>query len=720
MTAPVALVLDDAHLLRNSERRAALSVLADHVPAGSRLALSGRAEPPLRVARLRAEGKITEIGPADLSLTRSEAYLLLRAAEVALGEDEVAELHRRTEGWAAALYLAALYLREGGTLAGAVVSFGGGDRLVSEYVESEFLARISARDRVFLTRTAVLERMSGPLCEAVLEQPGSGAALAGLARSNMLLVPLDRRGQWYRYHHLFRDMLLAELERLEPGMTAVLRRRAAAWCLAHGQPEEALEYSVAAGDVDQAARIVQSLTLRTYRQGRVTTLQRWLRWLDDRDGIEGNPVIAAQASIVAAVTGRPVEAERWADAVDRWQDQDPARPADPVAEAWAAEVRAVLCRRGIEQMRADADETARRFAAANIVMPAAAYFQGIARVLSGDLHDGDAFLEDVISIGDSAAPDVLAGAFCQRSLVAMARGHWDQAEALARDAAAVLRRAGIEDSYASALVSAVQARVAVHRGDSAAARRELVSAQRLRPLLLTYAFPSLAVQARIELTRVHLALADVAGARTLMREIDELLRRRPGLGTLIGQAEELRARLAEVRGPDVPGASALTGAELRLLPMLPTHLSLPEIGAEWNTTAPRIPPTGSISDPSQASTCCRRSVGRMKRHHQDRTEHQRGLGRRAQQETGEYRAESPRGRDTHDDQAADHAAGVPAQPPQVQRQTRVIQDHRHHQRHQRLEGRPQHSLGVNVDGQRARDEARREQDDQRRDAEAAG
>jgi len=362
-------------------------------------------------------------------------------------------------------------------------------------------------------------------------------------------------------------------------MMAVLRRRAAAWCLANGAPEEALEYSMAAGDVDQSADLIQTLTLKTYRQGRVTTCQRWHRWLDDRDGIEGHPVIAADAAIVAAVTGRPAEAERWADAVDRWQDRHPTRPADPAAEASAAEVRAVLCRRGIEQMRADADETARRFAAANIVMPAAAYLQGIARVLSGDLHGGDAFLADAIGIGESAAPDVLAGALCERSLLAMARGRWDQAEASAREAAAVLRRAGVEDSYASPLVSAVHARLALHLGDDAAARRELVRAQRLRPLL-TYALPYLAVQARLELTRVHLALADIAGARTLMREIDGLLKRRPGLGTLAGQAEELRDRLAKVRGKDAPGASTLTSAELRLLPLLCTHLSLREISAE--------------------------------------------------------------------------------------------------------------------------------------------
>ena len=200
-----------------------------------------------------------EIGPGDLSLTREEASLLLRAAEVALGEDEVTELHRRTEGWAVGLYLAALYLREGGSPGGAAASFGGDDRFVSQYVESELLSRISQQQRVFLTQTAVLERLCGPLCDAVVDHDGSVAVLADLARSNLLLVPLDRRGQWYRYHHLFRDMLLAELERAEPALMPVLRRRAAGWCLDNDLPEAALEYSIAAGDVDTAARLVEKL-----------------------------------------------------------------------------------------------------------------------------------------------------------------------------------------------------------------------------------------------------------------------------------------------------------------------------------------------------------------------------------------------------------------------------------------------------------------------------
>ena len=580
MTSPVVLLLDDVHTLHSRECRAALEVLADHVPVGSRLALAGRAQPPLRVARLRAEGRILEIGPEDLSLTSDEASSLLHNAEVALGEDEMAELHRRTEGWPAGLYLAALYLREGGPLASAAVSFGGDDRLVSEYMESEFLSRISRRQRTFLTRTAVLERMSGPLCEAVLELTGSAVTLAELARSNLLLVPLDRRGEWYRYHHLFRDMLLAELERLEPGLIPVLRRRAAGWCARNGLPEEALEYSMAAGDVDAAAGLVEKLAVPAHRQGRVTTLQRWFHWLEDRGGIEGHPMAAVLAALLSALTGRPVEAERWADAVDRWQYGNPARPGDPSTEAWAALLRAFLCRRGAEQMRADADEAVRRFAAGSFVTPAPAILQGIARVLCGDLDGGDASLEDGVRVGEEAgAHEDVALALSERSLVAMAGSEWGRAEVLADQAGAVLRRAGIEESYATPLVCAVRARVAMHRGDVPAARRELVSAQRLRHLL-TYALPYFAVQARIELARVHFALADLAGARTLMREVDELLRRRPGLGNLAGQARALRAQLAKERDSSSPGASALTGAELRLLPLLSTHLSFPEIAED--------------------------------------------------------------------------------------------------------------------------------------------
>jgi LuxR family maltose regulon positive regulatory protein len=580
MTTPVVLVLDDVHVLDNSECRAALSVLAEHVPDGSRLAFAGRNEPPLRIARLRAEGRIVEIGPDDLALTCDEASLLLRAAEVALDGDEVAELHRRTEGWPAGLYLAALCLREGGSLGSAAIPFRGDHQFVSDYLEAEFLARISPRQRVFLTQTAVLERMCEPLCEAVLDLSGSATSLAGLAQSNLLLVPLDRRGQWYRYHHLVRDMLLAQLERQDPGLIPVLRRRAADWYVRNGMDEDALEYYISAGDVDQAARLVQDLWLPTDRQGRAATLHRWFRWLEDRGGIKGRPMLAVLAAFVYEMIGRPAEADRWADVVDGWPSQASAGPGHPAAEMWAAVLRAMLCRRGVEQMRADADEAIRRCAEEGILVAAAPLLQGIARILCGDLNGGSASLEAAASAADEiGAYENHVFALCEQSLVAAAGGEWSQAGVLAAQADMVLRRAGIEDSRATPLLYAVKARIGIHQGDVAAVRKALVSAQRLRALL-TYAMPHVAVQARMELTRAHLALGDLAGARTLMAEIEALLKRRPGLGTLVGEAQELRARLAKERSAVVPGASALTAAELRVLPMLATHLSGPEIAAE--------------------------------------------------------------------------------------------------------------------------------------------
>jgi LuxR family maltose regulon positive regulatory protein len=577
MATPVVLVLDDVHVLRNRTCRTALSALADHVPAGSHLVLAGRAQPPLRLARLRAEGRLTEIGPEELVLSAAETASMLRAAGVALGEYEVAELRRRTEGWPAALYLAALHLREGGSLPHAAVTFGGANRLVSDYLEAELLSRVSPGQRLFLTRTAVLERLSEPLCEAVLESPGSGAMLAELSRSNLLLVPLGGQDGWYRYHHLFRDMLLAGLHRVEPELVPVLRRRAAHWCAQNGLPEEALEYSMAAGAVDVAADLVLQLWPLTYAQGRITTLRRWVRWLEERDGIEGHPMLPVLASVMAIVTGRPAEADHWADVVDRMQRGD---GADDQAAAWAVLLRADLCRHGVEQMRADSGEAVRRFAAEPAVLPSPLLCQGIARILCGDPEGGNASLEEAVRLGDDAGVyEVAAVARCERALLAVARGDWARAEALAQQAGIALRQAGTGDSYLTPLVCAAQARAALHRGDSAGTRRALVRAQRTRHLL-GYAVPYLAVQARIELARIHLDLADLAGARTLLREIDDVLRRRPGLGTLIGDARALRARLAGERGPVTPGASALTAAELRLLPLLATHLSLAEIAAE--------------------------------------------------------------------------------------------------------------------------------------------
>jgi LuxR family maltose regulon positive regulatory protein len=200
----------------------------------------------------------------------------------------------------------------------------------------------------------------------------------------------------------------------------------------------------------------------------------------------------------------------------------------------------------------------------------------LACLFSGDPQRGDPFFEQAVTVGEPInAQEVVVGALCERSLLAMARGDWSAAETFAGQARTAARLPGLEQ----AAVCLVHARIAMHRGDVLAARQALADAQRVRHLL-TFAFPHVSVRILIGLARVHLALADIAGARTLMREVDGILRRRPNLGTLVGDAQELRDQLSQQRQTSAPGASALTTAELRLLPLLATHLSFPQIGEE--------------------------------------------------------------------------------------------------------------------------------------------
>ena len=261
MTQPVALVLDHVELLNSQQCLDVVAELAAQLPRGSQLLLASRVRPPLPVALLRAQGRVMELGTEELAMQHQEAVALLEGAGVQLDDTEVNLLIKRTEGWPVGLYLAALALRAGGPPATAELKFSGDDRFMADYLWSELLDQLPPERVVFLTRTAVLERLSGPQCDAVLETTGSSAVLASLEASNLLLVPLDRRRQWYRYHHLFQELLRAELDRREPELVPELHARAASWCEANGLQETAIDHAQAAGDTDRVARLVWKLAL---------------------------------------------------------------------------------------------------------------------------------------------------------------------------------------------------------------------------------------------------------------------------------------------------------------------------------------------------------------------------------------------------------------------------------------------------------------------------
>jgi LuxR family transcriptional regulator, maltose regulon positive regulatory protein len=573
----VVLVLDDLHMLRDRQGLDAIATLGRHVPPGSQLALSVRGDPAIPAAALQARGLALEIGPDDLRLDSEAAGRLLGAAGVDLSDAELAELIERAEGWPAGLYLAALSIRaQGGRLKGGA-SFAGSDRLVADYLGSELLAHLSREEVRFLTRTAVLERMSGPLCDAVLESSGCAAILESLEHSNLFVVPLDRDRQWYRYHHLFQELLRAELEHADPDLVPRLLARACEWCVANGQTEAAMEYAQEAGDVDRAAKLFEQCGPPVYQSGRIATTERWLEWLEAHGAMERNAAVAALGAAVASSWGRPAEAERLADAAERAGYEGDLPDGSASVDSWLAIVRAQLCRRGVAQMRADAEFSVRTLARGSFNRPNAALQLAFAVWLAGEVDQADDLFADVAEEGlKLGAHEAAALALGERAAIAIGRGAWVQAEELVERALLMVRRSRMEEYPTSAFIWALAARVALHREAAERAQEFLARAQRLRPRL-TYAVPYFSVQTRLELARAYLALADAGGAATMLREIDAILRRQPDLGVLPAQVEELRATLKTLR-VEAPGASTLTEAELRVLPSLATHLTFREIG----------------------------------------------------------------------------------------------------------------------------------------------
>ena len=262
--SPCVLVLDRSSCLRSKASADVVSVLAEHVPDGSTLVLSGRVPPPFSLAQCGRSGRLLEIGPAVLALSHREAEALLEASGVDLSHEQVATLVRRTAGWAAGLYLAALAIRDAG--AHDAAAFGGDDRYLADFFRSECLFALEPERLAFLRRTSILERVSGPLCDAVLDSTGSARELEAIEEANLFLVPLDRSRSWFRYHDLFRDALRSELERSEPELVPLLHQRAADWFEAHEDWDAALGHAADGQDLDRAATIFGCTRIRRVRR----------------------------------------------------------------------------------------------------------------------------------------------------------------------------------------------------------------------------------------------------------------------------------------------------------------------------------------------------------------------------------------------------------------------------------------------------------------------
>jgi LuxR family maltose regulon positive regulatory protein len=571
-TSPFVIVLDGADSLVSTDSLEATGILIENIPPGSMLALGGRSLPRMPVASLRVAGPLLEIGPYELALSRREAELLLRGSGVELDENELAELLRRTEGWAAGLRLAALATledAEAGRLAGD-------DRHIADYLRSEYLSRLEPRVLRFLHRTSVLERMCAPLCNAVLRSKGSAGELAEIERANLFLVQLDHHRGWSRYHHLFRDLLQHELAEQEPELVATLHRRAAAWYEAHLDPESALFHAHAAGDIDDAARILSSIAQQVHDSGRGAEVEGWLDLFDVEERLDRHPAVAVQGSSILAARGRAEEADRWLHAAERGAASR--RKGVAAVRPRIAVMRSALCTDGPAQMQADAQAAVAKLASDDPWRPAALLVQGAAATLLGDTERADKILADAVeraaAIGSTETHSIALG---ERSFIAAEREDVRTSDALAEEAQRVVEEGELAGYPTSALALAASARSRLRHGQWDHARRLLTAATRLTPHL-THALPWLAVQARIELADACVTLRDRGGAQHMLEQARGILAVRPGLGVLADGVERLESEITAMPEPRHGPNSGLTRAELRLLPLLSTHLSFREIG----------------------------------------------------------------------------------------------------------------------------------------------
>jgi LuxR family maltose regulon positive regulatory protein len=565
---PFVLMLDDPHELQSPACHDVLSVVISGIPRGSQLAAASRAEQP-NLPRLRASGDALEFGPGDLALDAAGARQIFANARVSLTAELAAAVTERTEGWPAGLYLAAVIAKESDGQAAAVT---GDDRYLADYLYNEVLSRQPEDMRRFLRRTAVLDQLCGPLCDAVLGSTGAAGRLRSLEAASQFVIPLDRRREWYRYHALFREFLLGELGHTEPGIIMALHQRAADWYEANGSPALALEHLLHTTDWDRSTLLATALGLPTYFAGQLTTVQRWSRAIGDAN-IERYPPLAVWRCWQAALSGDTAGAQRWAAFLDAATFGG--APADGSAsfESSRAIVRAVMCASGPEPMMADAAFAVAQEPAWSPLRADALWLLGEAHLLAGQLDEARSLLTEASTVAvQKGSTDT--GVLCDSglALLAMDRGEWQEAARRLESALATIDENRMHDYVTCLLAFAGAARLAVHRADLAEARRQLARAMRSRPSA-TYVLPFIAVRLRLQLAKVCLAIGEVAAARQLLRETDDILKHRPALGALVDEVGEFRRTLASTATAGAGGRLLLTPAELRLLPYLQTHLT---------------------------------------------------------------------------------------------------------------------------------------------------
>ena len=600
----IVLVLDDYHVVTTRAIHEEMTFFIERMPPNLRFVIATRSDPSLPLARLRAAGHLLEIRADDLRFAEGEASRMLNdISGLGLAAQDIELLCQRTEGWAAGLYLAALSLEGRSDAASFIRAFAGDNRHIVDYFMAEVLDGQPPAIRLFLLRTAVLERLSGPLCDAVLDASASAATLEQLERDNLFLIPLDSSRHWYRYHHLFGDLLRNELRRAEPTLIPRLHQRAAAWFRAEGLTDEAVRHLIAGGDVAGGAELITDRWGAEFNRGWLSTVSAWLDLLPEQT-VAGHPRLCLARAWIALDMRRLPDAARWIEAAqaglaDYLARQDRRAAAVPdlagpsgmlPAETIAAEItvlRAVQVFKTGDVARAvdiaeqaaysDLDDVPLGRSAAYCVHGAALYW-------SGRTRKARAVFNRAVQLSD-AAGNLLGRTYSlgYLALIAAERGQLAEAGQLIRQAAEGDRDASAGEHFADMMPALARAKILDRRGATAqaadAANRAVALSVRGGGNLEV----ANALLAHSEILR-HLggpeaARSTVAEASALLQDCPD-----PGLARELLAAAEGKSPGSGSRpaGTDVPAPALpqeLTSKELELLRLLPMPLSRREIGA---------------------------------------------------------------------------------------------------------------------------------------------
>jgi LuxR family transcriptional regulator, maltose regulon positive regulatory protein len=573
------LVLDDYQFVTNEECHESVAFFVEYLPENVHLVLASRSDPPLRLGRLRARGALNEIRDEQLAFSEEEAaYLLNETMGLDIGPDDLRLLFERTEGWPAAIYLASLSLQQREDRHAFIVAFRGSDRYIVDLLAEEVLAGVQEDVKEFLLRTSILRRLTGPLCDAVVNREGSGKLLHKLARSNLFLVPLGERGEWYRYHHLFSQFLVYELESGSPELVPILYGRASAWLEGEGFFDGAIRHAVAAADYERAGLLVARHWYGYVLAGQMATVEGWLESLPEVQTAH-DPALLLVWAWICTLSGRSEEAERLLTLAESIPYEGPLPDGTSSVEAGTATIRGIFGFGGVRSTL----EAARRAVESEpeLTSPRAALMRfglGSSYYLSGETSAARKWVEEALELTVTGQPLLRTVCLSYLSIVATDEGRLEEAESLAREARVLTDRFGLWVIPQSSWVPIALGYMLAKRGDLIEAQTELESGLSTRRKLPGLS-PWPTLMGLLALARARSGRGDRGGAQAVLAEARSILQNYPDSGIfpslLALQERELRNKKSRRRDGSLDGD--LTERELDVLRLLVGELSARQI-----------------------------------------------------------------------------------------------------------------------------------------------